>query len=251
MNIGTTIALIYFVIILYYVVAFTCYYVAAFYPSWVWKDACPEFYLDVLRMINFVLDWIFSRLFIVLTTVLLLLFAIWLILKSQPWPLNNLRKIPPLGDLEKAGIFGLFERLTKVIFSMSYPRKKIRQFVDAIGIFLKDFILEWSKDKNPRLHEFISNNSPDKEMYPVKMSSTKSNDKRKPHADENKEQMINRMEKIVDEMEKTCIAQNSKSITSDMNMFTAQSIRLQNQNAEIQCKIKSLPEYLKINMSNV
>ena len=31
--------------------------------------------------------------------------------------------------------------------------------------------------------------------------------------------MINRMEKIVDEMEKTYIAQNSKSITSDMNIY--------------------------------
>ena len=251
MNIGTTIALIYFVIILYYVVAYICYYVASFYPSSVWKDACPYIYIYILEVINMILDWIFSRLFIVVTTVLLLLFVIWLILKSLPWPLGTLRKTPPLGDLEKAGIFTLFERLTKIIFSMSYPRKKIRQSVDVVGMFLKDFILEWSKDKNPKLHAILSNTGPKAEKYPVILPESKDTSEREKSEDENKEKMINRMEKIVEEMEKTCIAQNSKSITSDMDMFTVQSIKSYNQAAEVQCKFKSVPEYLKINMNNM
>lgn len=253
MNLGTTIALIYFVIIVYYVVAYICYYISAFYPSFVWRDTCPEVYLAVLRMINMVLDWIFSRLFLILTTVLIILYLIWLVLKSLPWPFNGLKKTPPLGDLEKAGIFPLFEKLSKILFSLGYPRKKLRQAVDSVGIFLKDFLLEWSKDKNKRMYEIIERRAPKTEKYPVKVDRSERNDnsERPKDPNESKERMISMLEKIIKEREKACIIQNTKNITSDMDVFTIQRIKAENSNAEINCQVASMPEYLKLNISNV
>ena len=250
MNIGTTIALIYFVIIVFYVGTYLYYYIMAFFPTWVWGDACPDIYKNILLTIHNILDIIFRNVFIIVTVVLVILYMIWLILKSLPWPLGYLKKTPPLGDLEKAGIFALIDRLGKVIFSFKSPKDMLKQSTDAVGTFIRSFMIDWSKDRNPRLYQILTNTLPDGDPPRAEMSNNSGGERPK-EKDESKEKMMSKMDKIIDEELKTCILQNKKSITSDMSYAKVQQIQGENKIAEIQCRLKTLPNRVKINVNNI
>lgn len=245
MNLGFIIALIYFVILSFWVLTFFVYFIWATKPHFILPGTTPQIYITIMTNIHSILLRIFGILFIVVTVVIIVLFFIWLIFKSLPWPLNFLAEIPPLGELNQAGVFALFERIFSVILSFSLPHQKFSDIVKAVNAFLKKFLIKFLEKYNPPLAEKFKQTPDSKLPEPEKVDTTQ------PTYGYDPELVLkNKLSNIIDMQTQNCIANNTSHINPNMSSTDKLTLNLSNKMESVKCHFMSIEPKVKLNLLN-
>lgn len=246
MNLGFIIAFIYFIIILFWVLNFFFYFLWLTKPAGIFWDVFPRIYVTIISTINQILLRIFGYIFFILTIVLLLLYFIWLILKSLPWPMDFLSEIPPLGGLREAGIFTLFDRIFEIFLELKGPQSIFKDISFAITGFLKKFLIKVYEETNPtvaeKLKQLPSDEPPEPEGPPKRPEPENKHDPEK--------YLKDTMGSVIDKNIQHCIRQNTQNITPDMNTFETLQTNLLNRFNNILCQLKAIEPNVKVNITN-
>jgi hypothetical protein len=186
----------------------------------------------------------FVRIFLIIlcavfTVVYLLIYFIWLIIKKVVPTIFGLRKkvlsFPPFPQLDRAGIFRLFNAIFGNIASIALPTTKLKNISKEIARFFynnRDLIREAA---SPFATGIIATVNPVKGEYAGKDEAT-NNKRPKPRED-----TLNDVEKrTIDDLEQQCLEENTELVSPDMGQVEKQKIRLNNIKNKNICKIKSL-----------
>ena len=243
-SIGFIIALIYFIVLSFWFITFIFYFIWKIKPVNILPGTTPPIYIAVMKSIHNILARGFGYAFIGVTIVVVILFIIWFILKSLPWPLSTLSEIPPLNELREAGVFNLYERILLSILSFSGPKKKFDDISLSIIGFLKKFLIKFAEEYNPELAEKLKN-APGNEM-------PKPDAPPKREKDENKASnfLKNKMGSVIDKNIEQCIIKKTKDIRSDMSSSDILKTNMMNRFNSIQCELLAIEPKLKINVTN-
>jgi hypothetical protein len=245
MNLGFIIALIYFVIIGFWFITACFYFIYLTKPFNILPGTTPQIYITIMKNIHDICMKAFGYLFVCVTIIIIILFIIWFILKSLPWPLNYMSEIPPLKELNEAGVFRLYENLLKIILSFSGPQTKFKQFIESITGFLKKFLIKFLEEYNPKLAEHLKSAPGTTLPLPEKTSEKPQNKKYNPNKILDK-----KIQDVIDKQIDVCIFKNNENITSDMTTSEILQKNMMNRFNVIQCKLLAIEPKIKINLTN-
>jgi len=247
-NLGFIIALIYFVVIAFWVITALFYFIYVTKPPNILPGTTPQIYITIMKGIHNVLTRVFGYTFVIVTVIVVVLFFIWLILKSLPWPMNYLAEIPPLNELRDAGVFALYERIIEILMRFEGPRVVFKDVSLAISGFLKKFLIKFLDEYNPELAEKLRNAPGEKLPEPEKQEEKEANEDKQKNKD--KKAMMNRMSNIIDESIERCIMNNKKNITNEMSSSEKIKTNMMNRFGEIQCQLLAIEPKVKMNITN-
>lgn len=158
MGLGFIIATIFFITIFWFLSIILAYFIVAVKPPDINPGTFPEIGVTMINTAVQEISRVMIIVFVITTTLVLVLFVIWWILKRLPWPLNYLSKIPPLGELDKTGVFGYVESMLKALGKLP-GTGPIKAAVNATSAFIKKFLNAYLKQKNPQAYEALNKNT--------------------------------------------------------------------------------------------
>lgn len=247
-NLGFIIALIYFVVIGFWTITALFYFIYLTKPPDILPGTTPQIYITIMKGIHNVLTTVFGYTFVIVTVIVVVLFFIWLILKSLPWPMNYLAEIPPLNELRDAGVFALYERIIEILMKFEGPRVVFKDISLSITGFLKKFLIKFLDKYNPQLAEKLRNAPGEKLPELEKEEEYESKEEKQKNKD--KKSMMNKMSNIIDESIERCIMNNKKNITNDMSSSEKLKTNMMNRFGEIQCQLLAIEPKVKMNITN-
>lgn len=256
--IGSIIAWTYFIIVLYLVCNIFFWFIYLTKPFDILPGTSPFYWVRLSFLTNFWVVTFFVFIFIIMTKLLLILWLIWIVLRYIAPPIFNifafiplsLSRVPPLGELEDCGLFGLFNSIVMVIvnniFSPSNPYENIRSVSFAILGWLRQFIIRWAEDNDPEL----AANMKDIPYNPKKLE--KIDEKPKNNKDSiNVIRLKDKLYKIILENEKLCISNSKVSLSPNDSTLDTINKKMQNRIADIKCKMKFVQPKIKFALMNL
>jgi hypothetical protein len=153
-------------------------------------------------------------------------------------PLKELLlSIPPLPQLEKAGIFRLFSGIGKA-FGLPTAIQKVFGFNRAVLIFTQEHIKNILRSIFPNIdydNIMIGSDNDDNSI-----ASSEDEEEKKEEIEPRKKKIYNKIENDT----KICALNNYKHITPDMDKNEIMAIEFKNTNSDSKCGSKSLPKYI-------
>lgn len=199
---------------------------------------------------------IFAMGFTLVMVVMFCIYIIWKIIKkfipNFPIPFKKiLLKIPPLPQLERAGIFGLFDALVGVILSRSSFGNRFVKVGHALGDFVvrsTGMVISTAKEVVPtNALNKLTEDSPEEK---AKAAEEAANANLTPEEIVEKKQSKNvnspftdTEKQIVNEQYQLCLAETTTPITSDMSTSDINKTKLANDLAKVKCDFGKLSAY--------
>lgn len=176
------------------------------------------------------------------TVFFLIMYIIWKIINLFVPKIFGIRKlflrIPPLPQLNRAGIFRLFDGIFGSIFNRLAVSEKFKRF----GKVILDFFISNKKiiadAVKPGLDKVAVTFNPPKSDNIDQVS----NNKRPPKPD----YITDTEKRTVDELYQQCLEEKLLNVSSKMNTLEKQSINIQNANSKTLCKIKMLQDNINL-----
>lgn len=170
-----------------------------------------------------------TQIFAYIIMFILIMYVIWLIVRlfvpNFPIPMKSIiLRLPPLYQMQKAGIFGLIDSVRKILVSND---TLVRRFARA-GQGISTFLIKGSGFLKGSLAEI---------GVPVPSTTT---EKPKPFLDDRKSVFSKEQEAKANDEITQCIEENSVPIYPEMTSFEKAKFTFTNSNAGIICKAKSL-----------
>jgi len=185
------------------------------------------------KLWDFITGPIFAIVFAIIVSVTFLIYIIWMIIKkfapNFPLPLKMiLLKIPPFPQLERAGIFALYDGLTRSLRS----NDRVINVAKTLGNFLTKstpiLLAELPGNVRPDIHAAAA----EEEVVVETPQPTNQNS-----------QFSASDKQIINDQMQQCMAENTTQITTDMSPSTAQTTRAMNMQTSIMCQFKQLQTY--------
>lgn len=198
---------------------------------------------------------IFAAGFTVCIVVMFMIYIIWKIIKmfvpNFPIPFKMiLLKIPPLPQLERAGIFALFDSIVGVVLSRASFGNRLMKVGFALGDFVKrnfEMVMSIAKDTAPNINfggkESKSKDEQDNEAIDNNPDLTEQEKIEKKQSKNINSPFTDTEKQIVNEQYQLCIAENTTPITSDMSKSDITKAKTANDLAKIKCDLSKLSAF--------
>lgn len=178
-------------------------------------------------------------------TFCVIMYFIWLIIKkfvpNFPIPFKTiLLKIPPLPQLERAGIFALIHG----IFSAIFGRGNLMKRLTKVGATFANFIV-----RNTGMLMSAARGATSKvNFYPSKVNVASDREERKRRNKKRRPETggFNSSPREVDDEYQQCIEENTIPATPDMTPKEVQQINNKNSRSAVTCKMRTLQTQMRL-----